>query len=1098
MYSRKEMETHLKSHSVREREDDAAVTTLKAFLGFDGRICTNFTHNDKWPNIDGTFEFVSNPNVSRKPEQNFFVQIKGTGSYTEKDGVVKYSLKALGFPAFIYNEVTADPGILFVVLDPESRDEQRVFWKYMSVDFINSIDYTKESVTISFEMSEEIKNTDESIDEFCEKIERIIERHSFIKRLDDFEYSRNDVEKIIIECNDRITESIASFDFYNDTRDNLSKKILRYLGDLCSATLLLNSMYKGYSSPNIQLAWEQALFDRETKYLASFLKGLRYLGNRIPDDGQSERLMLKYYDFLWEIRKLLKDTFGMMILNNLELFPHQNDQVDEKYYSELITEVNKNVIKNNPCGSARYYIHKKTPFFVEDERYFELTLQLAGAYATKYNRLTVYTKENIITDYSIQIGYDEISVNLFDVECQIKFVTDWRVSIDPFCINTLAKILCESTSLSSKYGEYGSLMKFLTNSGMNLLEMIDLSESKWGEIENKIYEDVNTDLTKKLLIRLREEFCEKSDSVGRNVIRYLIVHLREEELTRVMPNEFYRARLCDNLYLSKKCLPFEKNPYISNLAGKKTSNMPVQQIINIAGYEQYQKMRPYLLLKSKIQSTGEMYFNKDILKDAEVSSFNDSLDSWEKQNGYKINSEGELLYIDSYENSTIYILKKLSELSSIKNGGQKEYNQKYLKSSGLTFSDAMKKEALENAFVNSNILLIYGAAGTGKTTLINHISNMMTNHRKLFLTKTHTALQNLQRRIDNPGSDGDFISLDSFTRTVSLPDYDIIFVDECSIIDNRTMATFLSKVKSNTFLVLAGDTHQIESIDFGNWFYYAKDIIKTRGANVELLSTWRTDVERIITLWDSVRNKEDIIEEKLAFPGPFSEDIGKNIFNCEYDDEVVLCLNYDGKFGLNNMNVYFQNANDKGEPVVWQDWVYKIGDKILFNNSERFPILYNNLKGTIVDIQKNDDSIEFTIDVQTIITERDCRMNGITYISNSESETRIGFAVYKYDETKDEKSAGIHRKKTVVPFQLAYAVSIHKAQGLEYDSVKIIIPSANAERITHSIFYTAITRAKKNLKIYWSPETMKSIVKSFSVVTVEARSQEIIKRKLSK
>ena len=174
-------------------------------------------------------------------------------------------------------------------------------------------------------------------------------------------------------------------------------------------------MYKGYSSPNIQLAWEQALFDRETKYRASFLKGLRYLGNRIPDEGQSERLMLKYYDFLWEIRKLLKDTFGKMILNNLEIFPHQNDQVDEKYYSELITEVNKNVIKNNPCGSARYYIHKKTPFFVEDERYFELTLQLAGAYATKYNRLTVYTKENIITDYSIQIGYDEISVNLFDV-----------------------------------------------------------------------------------------------------------------------------------------------------------------------------------------------------------------------------------------------------------------------------------------------------------------------------------------------------------------------------------------------------------------------------------------------------------------------------------------------------------------------------------------------------------------------------------------------------------------------------------------------------------------------------------------------------------
>jgi len=50
--------------------------------------------------------------------------------------------------------------------------------------------------------------------------------------------------------------------------------------------------------------------------------------------------------------------------------------------------------------------------------------------------------------------------------------------------------------------------------------------------------------------------------------------------------------------------------------------------------------------------------------------------------------------------------------------------------------------------------------------------------------------------------------------------------------------------------------------------------------------------------------------------------------------------------------------------------------------------------------------------------------------------------------------------------QIAYAVSIHKSQGLEYNSVKVIIPSSNSERISHGIFYTAITRAKKHLKIY--------------------------------
>ena len=58
-------------------------------------------------------------------------------------------------------------------------------------------------------------------------------------------------------------------------------------------------MVDGIASPTLPLAWERSLLNIETKYLGTFLKGLQYIGKRIPDDGQSERLMLKYYDFLW-------------------------------------------------------------------------------------------------------------------------------------------------------------------------------------------------------------------------------------------------------------------------------------------------------------------------------------------------------------------------------------------------------------------------------------------------------------------------------------------------------------------------------------------------------------------------------------------------------------------------------------------------------------------------------------------------------------------------------------------------------------------------------------------------------------------------------
>ena len=337
------------------------------------------------------------------------------------------------------------------------------------------------------------------------------------------------------------------------------------------------------------------------------------------------------------------------------------------------------------------------------------------------------------------------------------------------------------------------------------------------------------------------------------------------------------------------------------------------------------------------------------------------------------------------------------------------------------------------------------------------------------------------------------MSINSYTKKITLSNYDAIFVDECSTIDNHTMSVFLEKMSKDTFLVLAGDIHQIESIEFGNWFFYAKDIVNKQSANIELLNTWRTKDQILINLWNEVRNQGSLITEMLVIDGPFSEDIGPNVFQQEADDEVILCLNYDGKFGLNNMNNYFQNSNSKGELVSWQEWNYKVGDPILFNETKRFSLLYNNLKGRIAEIEKARDKISFTIDVDIQLTERDCRREEIEFIDVMENGTRIRFTVYAGDDDASDEDM---RKKSVVPFQLAYAVSIHKAQGLEYDSVKVVIPSNNAEKITHGVFYTAITRAKKKLKIYWSSETMQEIVKGFSMDGIKSKSLEVVKAKL--
>ena len=1092
------IEKHIKTHTERSAQDEAAVSTLKYFFRSNGRINPLFASNEKWPNTDGTFEYVADPDVSRRPKQNFVVQIKGSHTYREDNGGIKYSLQSLGFPAAIAMDVTLDPGILFVVLDPDKRGSERVFWKYMSVEYINSIDFSKGSTTVVFESVEEILNTDESIIEFCKKLDRIIEHHSFVNKLSSTQLNLDDIKKIVMVCDKAIVRSIDTIKSLGTTRDEVSQDILPRLHDLCMSALLQNSFNLGCKKPNLQLAYEQAQLDLSTKYLANFMRGLKYIDCRIPDDGQSERLMLKYYNFMWQIRNYFLDNNKISILHNLEKFPLNTDQLDNGYYNIVAKAIESTDLSPHSVESTRFYVQKKTPFYVGAERYYEITLQLANKYATKFNRITVYSKQNISTGYSINIGYTDATIDLWGIASNIKIITNWRVSIAPTCLNELGRILNIGLKISKNYSEYSELMDFLTNTGMTLLDLIDLKEIRFNDVVDSIYKNAKTCYFRTVLETLRMYFSSECVTFGKNTIRFLLINMREDRISDVIPNQFNSPMPKTSFYFAKKCFPFEKNPYLANYAGSKTSNGNIAKILSAAGTAQLKTISPYLVLKNKIKNSGEIYFNStEIASDTDIATYNEYLDAWETRQGFNILHEREYVTIASYESTTLQILQKLLDLS--KNGikGQKELNAKFIKDNKSIFDnvDISKQNAIKYAFVNSKLLLIYGAAGTGKTTLINYISSLLPKAKKLFLTKTHTAIQHLRRRIENPGNDSEFISFDSFTRKVELPDYDIIFVDECSIIDNFTMLKFVKKISEDSLIVLAGDINQIESIDFGNWFYYAKDIITAQGSNVELLDTWRTQEENLLSLWEEVRNSDVRITEKLVIDGPFSQEIGSDIFSSNETDEVVLCLNYDGKFGLNNINSYFQNANPNGEAIIWQGWRFKKGDKILFNDNSRFTYLYNNLKGNIVDIEKTEEQIAFTIDVETIITEQQCKTDQIEYIDTLDEKTRIKLIVYAFDE--DEIDNEEDAKKIIIPFQLAYAVSIHKAQGLEYHSVKVVIPSVNSEKITKGIFYTAITRAKKKLMIYWSSETMEAIISGFSSEHNGFKSLQIIKDKIS-
>lgn len=246
----------------------------------------------------------------------------------------------------------------------------------------------------------------------------------------------------------------------------------------------------------------------------------------------------------------------------------------------------------------------------------------------------------------------------------------------------------------------------------------------------------------------------------------------------------------------------------------------------------------------------------------------------------------------------------------------------------------------------------------------------------------------------------------------------------------------------------------------------------------ELTNAFRTKSKYLLDFWNCIRDfKIDEAQTKMIVYG-YNSAIDDSVFVPGDRDEIVLYLNYDGIYGVNNLNRMLQSSNKNKATKIGIN-SYKANDPILFNDSNRFsPIIFNNNKGIITNIIDKENEVYFEIKLDKLITEFDVRdISGLTYIGNNEEDSYsiVGFYVDKNIDSDEDA----HQER-VLPFQIAYAISIHKAQGLEYNSVKIVVSSEIGEQVTHNIFYTAITRAKEKLKIYWSPEVMEEVFSGFA------------------
>lgn len=894
------------------------------------------------------------------------------------------------------------------------------------------------------------------------------------------------IEKAIFDTNNNICKNIKNIDA--SERGFLSQNVLSQLRNLIEYIAMKLCSRDPNVNPNDYNERTQLLsilYTRgDLKQIYKFHELLQITASHYTlDEDTSERLMIKYYEYLIKIKKLLNERFNISILNNIEEFPINTDKDLIEFYQKISEKIDNYRLGAEPLYCKdRLYIQKIKPFFVKGEIYYEVTFTLAADNVSKFDRVIAFTSQDIVVNYAVNLTIHKDSINIINNTMEILIIDSWTPSIRQCELNNFNFIFYGNKKLKSNPKSYGELMKFIHESKMNLLDLISSSDDFYNSIKTSNFKRSNNSAIFELFDKCREIVL--NEKPGANLLRYLLYTMRNT----IIKDQINWNETCpklSNLYFDWGAKPFDEMPFAMSPKGHNPKILDLLDCFNTCGREDEFLAR---FIRNNTERNNILF-----TKSNELDKFSDLDNLINKYNGklyYKhrprgeINKKSNVVFINEFADDCSFIIKKLQDLSSV---GIRNYTNSvinWLNTNPNIIDDETKKQALLDMFAYSKVALIYGSAGTGKSTLINHVSSFLSSRRKIFLANTNPAVDNLKRKIKVANSD--FMTIAKFlTRGTTITDYDIVFIDECSTVSNSDMKQLLEKANFK-LLVLVGDIYQIEAIQFGNWFELARQFVPENSV-FELTNTFRSSDENLKIAWSRVRNLEESMQDVIDKFG-YTKRLDNSIFEKSDNDEIILCLNYDGLYGINNINSFMQNSN-KNKSVMLDVRTFKVGDPVLFNENNRFsPIIYNNMKGIIKDINEDENSIIFDIEIDATLNELDTIGFDFMLLENSENgNSIIRFYVEKEIDTDNDNS------NTNMPFQIAYAVSIHKAQGLEYNSVKIVISDECEERITHNIFYTAITRARKNLQIYWSPEVEHRVISSFKKTDANQRDANILR-----
>lgn len=433
-----------------------------------------------------------------------------------------------------------------------------------------------------------------------------------------------------------------------------------------------------------------------------------------------------------------------------------------------------------------------------------------------------------------------------------------------------------------------------------------------------------------------------------------------------------------------------------------------------------------------------------------------------------VNKEERYYLKEMWEAETL-IVKRFRLLARSDEAEFKNLEDKFLEMEhvfGISYNAEQKQAILDS--IKRNFLIITGGPGTGKTTIMKGIIELYKEVNKLsyeklvdrvqLLAPTGRAAKRMSDATLMPASTiHRFLKWQKETNKFQVNEYhkskaEVIILDEASMVDTLLMASLLRGVSVHCKVIMVGDSYQLPSVGAGQVLH---DLISSMQLPVvELKELYRQGKDsNILSLAYDVREGEvrDSVfnkEEDLSFIECSDDEVISNLMDVSstfkdlsYKNFQILAPMYKTKCGIDMINqklqVIFNPKEGSKKELVVGDNIFREGDKVIELTNMPEENIYNGDIGIISQIVTQ-PAKKITIDFDG---------NEVTFTASN-----------------------FHK------FRLAYAISIHKAQGSEFDVVVMPIVQGYRKMLYRKLVYTGITRSKKRLYLIGDKSALKQAV----------------------